>query len=106
MNASIEKVLRNPHLEVQREFLAEYQFQLKDIPVSITIRLYKRLGSDVVEFRQSHFIHTPVQADRYRTNSSWGENEAEALDRAVQTFVLHSTRKPREPATNRQRSGS
>ena len=87
MNASIENVLRNPLLEVQSEFLAEYQFQLKDIPVCITIRLYKRLGSDVVEFRQSHFTHTPVQATRYRTDSSWGESESEALHRAIQTFA-------------------
>jgi len=101
MNASIEKVLSNPHLEVQREFLAEYQFQIKDIAIPITVRLYKRLGGDVVEFRQSHFIHTPVQAGRYTTDSSWGENEAEALHRAIQTFVSfyeEAVRAGHEPA--------
>lgn len=87
MNASIKKVLSNPRLEVQREFVGEYQFQLTDIPVPITVRLYRQLGSDVVEFRQSHFIHTPVQGSKYMTSSSWGKDEKEALQRAVQTFV-------------------
>src|ERR1035438_8698860 len=87
MDPSIRQALENPNLEVQRELIREYQFQLKDIPIPITIRLYRRLGTDVIEFRQSHYIRTPVQAGRYRTDSSWGENEAAALRRAIQTLV-------------------
>jgi len=70
-------------VERPREFIGEYKFYLRDIPVEITVRLYKSFNGKGVMFEQSHFINTPSQIDEYRTSRPWNDNEKIALDQAV-----------------------
>jgi hypothetical protein len=72
-----------------RRFVSEYDFYLGTLPQRITIRLYQLLDRNEVEFVQSHFIHTPTQADAYRTSAPYGDNEMGALERAISDLTMY-----------------
>lgn len=62
---------------------SQYTFQLKGIPVTITVRLYRREARGPVWFEQSHWIKTPEQIGPYRTSRPFNDDEASALQQAV-----------------------
>ena len=64
-----------------------HQFTLEDIMVTITIRIYRKIGEYRFHFDQSHYIKTPCQFSRYRTSSPFGDTEDKALDHALETFT-------------------
>ena len=83
---TIESALENELIQNQRKLLSEYKFELGEIPVEITIRMYQQLKGNKVEFTQSHFIHTPKQAGPYKTSIPIKDYEAEALHQVVSAF--------------------
>ena len=70
-----------------RELVRTYQFELENIMVTITIRIYRKIGQDRFYFDQSHYIKTPCQLARYRTSSPYRDTEDEALGHALTTFT-------------------
>jgi len=74
-------------IDSAKELLKEYQFTLKDISVPITIRLFKVFGAEGVHFTQSHFIHTPVQIDKYTTSRPCNDSLGAALHQVVFGFT-------------------
>ncbi|MGD0234567.1 MAG: hypothetical protein ABSC55_08500 [Syntrophorhabdales bacterium] len=70
-------------VETPMELIKEYQFTLKDIVTTITIRLFRLFESDKVHFTQSHFIKTPTQVDEYVTSHPYSDDLGSALHQAV-----------------------
>ena len=70
-------------IEFPMELIKEYQFTLKDIATTITIRLFKLLGSEKIHFTQSHHIKTPTQAGAYITSRPYNDDIGSALSQAV-----------------------
>lgn len=62
---------------------SEYSFNLRGIPTTITVRLYRREARGPVWFEQSHWIKTPEQIGPYRTSRPFNDDEASALRQAV-----------------------
>jgi hypothetical protein len=86
---TIEAALDDEVIENPRKFISEYQFTLRGIAALITIRLYKPIHGEGVEFEQSCYIHTPTQATPYRTSHPWGDDEAYALHLAVRSITQY-----------------
>jgi hypothetical protein len=84
-----ESALEGPSIRDARQLLSEYSFRVGDLSPFIRIRLYRLIDTGTVVFEQSHFIHTPTQMDAYRTSAPMGDDETEALRRAVRTIVEH-----------------
>ena len=76
-------------VEMPMELIKEYQFTLKDIATTITIRLFKMFGSDEIHFTQSHYIKTPTQAGPYITSRPFNDDIGSALSQAVSGFTKH-----------------
>jgi len=76
-----DEIIENLHLTMKG-----YEFNLRGIPVNIKIRFDKKKRDGAVTFSQSHFIHTPAQADPYRTSRPWGHTEKDALDVALNGY--------------------
>ncbi|MFH1226724.1 MAG: hypothetical protein V1701_02320 [Planctomycetota bacterium] len=87
MGWTIESALDDDLISNPRKLLSGYQFTLGEIPVLITIRLYKQLNGKNVEFEQSHFIHTPIQGGPYMTSIPWNDDEASALHQVISGFT-------------------
>ena len=85
----IRDILSQKGIETPVRFVSEYRFYLKYIPVSITIRLYEPALGDGYFFKQSHLIHTPVQAGPYMTDHATGSSEEAAVQRALETFLSY-----------------
>lgn len=62
---------------------SEYSFNLRGIPTTITVRLYRREARGPVWFEQSHWIKTPEQIGPYRTSRPFNDDESRALRQAV-----------------------
>lgn len=86
---TIEDVLGNGSLEDVQRFGSEYRFRLRGLQTYITVRLHERKDGSGVDFEQSHFIKTPLQADPYMTSRPWGDYTAYALHRAVTTLTQY-----------------
>lgn len=56
MSWSREEALTDPAIVDPMRLLSEFQFRLGDIPVEITIRLYKPVHSGKIVIRRSHDI--------------------------------------------------
>ena len=85
----IQNIFSQENIESPERFLSEYQFYLKYIPVKITIRFYEPVLGDGYSFKQSHFIHTPVQIGPYVTDHATGSSEEAAVQRALRTFLSY-----------------
>ena len=70
-------------IEIPMELIKEFQFYLKDISVPIKIRLFKQFGSDKVYFTQSHYIRTPLQANKYTPSRPYNDSLGLSLNQAV-----------------------
>jgi hypothetical protein len=73
----------------KREFISEHQLSLHGIAIPVTIRLYKSVDGERIEFEQSHYIKTPLQEKPYKTDYSWGVDEKKALTRVMRTINEH-----------------
>jgi hypothetical protein len=83
-SAISDEIIENP-----RKLLSEYQFILRDLSPRITIRLYELIGAAGIAFEQSHYIHTPMQAEPYIPSYPLGDYEASALQLAVTSLTQY-----------------
>ena len=87
--ANFEEFNDEWHFEAKK-LVAEYSFRLREIhQIEIQIKIWKTkdsYGGSYFMFDQSHYLHTPVQIDAYRTSVPFGETEEHALRRALDTF--------------------
>lgn len=71
--------------------ISKYSFYLKGLEdVKIEIRLFNYLdnnNNDNIYFETSHFIHSPVQFDKYVTSINFASTETLALDMAICTIT-------------------
>jgi hypothetical protein len=79
---------QNNVIENLRRVVNGYQFNLRGTSIVITVNLKEIKKTGKFVFKQSHFIHTPVQAGPYETGHSWGNGEKETLDNALRTFTM------------------
>ena len=73
-------------LKVER-VVAEYQFQLRDIDVSVRIKLWRdQLGTGPVRYKQSHHIETPIQRVPFESSFLEADSEKAAVDKVLAEF--------------------
>ena len=61
-----------------------------ELPTVVTIRLKKRSTvRGKVEYTTSHVIHTPAQAQPYRTRLPFGDDHSSAVVKALQDLTLY-----------------
>lgn len=89
MNHTIESLLDHPTISNGRRFLSEYQFHLGTLTPIVTIRLYENLNNGRVDFEQSHYIKPPKHGGPYMTNANSGDDEYDALRRALNTLTTN-----------------
>jgi hypothetical protein len=87
MPCTVEDAVSEDVICQPRRLLTEYEFEVGDLGVTVTIRLWQHVGGPGVWFTQSHFIHTPDQAGPYCTSQPWGDDEGTALHAAVRTIT-------------------
>ena len=85
---SDERSLLKEQIIGAREFRAEYRFQLGIIPVTVSIRFYRRISDGNVEFEQSHFIRTPLDKGLRIAGKVFYKTIALALEEAVNSFTV------------------
>ena len=68
-------------------FRSEYRFCLRDIPVEITLRLYKPIHSSSIVVRKSHRLSIPGVDEQTRTTAEEQTEEGEALQGVICEFV-------------------
>jgi len=85
MPHTIDNALDDELIEVveRDDGFGEYAIRLGELETVITIQLRRLVGSEHTEFTVSHAIHTPTQADPYRTSIQYGDYPAQALSSAV-----------------------
>jgi hypothetical protein len=76
---TLESALENEHIHGARRFLSAHQFFIGELTPRITVRLYRSLETNLIEYEQSHFIHTPLQATAYQPSTPFGDDEGDAL---------------------------
>jgi hypothetical protein len=88
MSDLVDDVMQDDLIDEPLRLLDEYKFRLGTLSTAIGIRLYKHLRNGKVVFEQSHFLKTPIQDAAYRTSVTFGEDEADALRLAKNTFTM------------------
>jgi len=78
-----QSALEMAHVHGVRRLVSEHQFFVGELSQRITLRLYESPERDWIEYEQSHFIRTPLQADPYRTSTPWGDDALYALNFAA-----------------------
>lgn len=76
-------------INMPRKLVGEYKFYLGNLTPEITIRLYAPFNGTGIQFEQSHFIHTPVQADAYETSRPWNDNVGAAINQVIFGLIEH-----------------
>lgn len=62
------------------------EFNLRGIPLKITVKFKEVNKKGDVAFLQSHFIKTPDQTAPYEPGGRWGHDAKDALEKVLQTF--------------------
>jgi hypothetical protein len=70
-------------INIPRKLVGEYKFYLGNLTPEITIKLYAPFHDTGIQFEQSHFIHTPVQIDAYKTSRPWNDNISAAINQVI-----------------------
>ena len=78
-----QSALEMAHVHGVRRLVSEHQFFVGELSPRITVRLYESQERDRIEYEQSHFIRTPLQADAYQTSTPWGDDALYALNLAA-----------------------
>jgi hypothetical protein len=76
-------------INMPRKLVGEYGFYLGDLTPEITIKLYASFHDTSIQFEQSHFIHTPVQAGAYQTSRPWNDNVSAAINQVIHGLTDH-----------------
>ena len=86
---TIKKALKDDHILEPLKLVSEYEFIVGKLSTPIKVKIFSIVNSVRFLFRQSHFIHTPVQADPYMTSRIIEDSEAYALHRVVDSIISH-----------------
>jgi hypothetical protein len=87
MSWSITEALTDPAIREATSFRSEFKFFLGDIPVEITLRLYKPIHSSAVIVRRSHLLSVPGLDQGRQASCEDQEQEGEALQIVIKEFV-------------------
>ncbi|MEY2439782.1 MAG: hypothetical protein QOI34_1167 [Verrucomicrobiota bacterium] len=87
MSWSREEALTDPVIRNAVIFLSEFKFFLRDIPVEITMRLYRPMHSGKVVVRRSHDLRIDGVTDQPKLNCENEDQEGEVLHAAVDEMV-------------------
>src|SRR5476649_353878 len=74
MSWSTSEAMTDPAIREPMSFRSEFKFFLRDIPVEITLRLYKPIHSSTIVVRRSHLISVPGLE---RPEQASGEDQTE-----------------------------
>jgi hypothetical protein len=88
MLGTYELPLLNDEIMAARQLVAEYKFELENIPVTISIRLYQRIVEGDIEVRQSHYIRTPLMSHPHIPETSRYSNLDDAVLEAIKGFTV------------------
>jgi hypothetical protein len=90
MSLTTDEVIANSDINfISRRIFNEYKFSVGKLKTVITIRTYQEKEGGHYIFEQSHNIKTPSQIGPYKTSSPWGENEADAVQRAITSITQY-----------------
>ena len=87
MSWSTSEALTDPAIREPISFRSEFKFQLRDIPVEITVRLYNQVHSSTVIVRQSHTISVPGLDPQEQASCEEQTQDGEALQGVISQFV-------------------
>jgi hypothetical protein len=79
--------MTDPAIREPMVFRSEYRFFLRDIPVEITLRLYKPIHSSAIVVRKSHRLSIPGFDVQPQASADEQTEEGEALQEVVCQFV-------------------
>jgi len=79
--------MTDPSIREPMTFRSEYRFSLRDIPVEITLRLYKPIHSSSIVVRKSHRLSIPGFDEQPRATGEEQTEEGEALQDVICQFV-------------------
>ena len=79
--------MTDPAVRDAMVFRSEYRFCLRDIPVEITLRLYKPIHSSSIVVRKSHRLSIPGFNEPMQASSEGQTEEGEALQEVICQFV-------------------
>jgi hypothetical protein len=90
MSWSREEALTDPAVVEPMKFLSEFRFSLRDIPIEITLRLYKPLHSGKIVVQRSHDIAIAgiarPPAETFEEDCSEGEALREVVNELVSVY--------------------
>ena len=87
MSWSITEALTDPAIRKAVSFRSEFKFYLGDIPVEITLRVYKPIHSSALIVRPSHLLSVPGLDKAMQTSCEEQEQEGEALQIVIKELV-------------------
>jgi hypothetical protein len=84
---SREEALTDPSIREPLLFLSEFRFSLRDIPVEITVRLYRPVHSSKIVMRRSHDISVSGLSAQQAAECGDDSKEGEVLHAAVDELL-------------------
>ncbi len=84
---STSEAMTDPAVREAMAFRSEYRFCLRDIPVEITLRLYKPIHSSSIVVRKSHRLSIPGLGEQTQATGEEQTEEGEALQSVICQFV-------------------
>ena len=84
---STSEAMTDPAVREPMAFRSEYKFFLRDIPVEITLRLYKPIHSSSIIVRKSHHLSIAGINEQAPASTEEQTEEGEALQDAICQFV-------------------
>ncbi len=84
-----DQALQHPLIRGPRRLVAEYAFNLGELPTQVRIRVYQPLGKGGAEVEQSHHIQTPLQQSPSFGDDIDFKDPAAAVRATVEQFTQH-----------------
>lgn len=91
MAYTIDDILNDPLLTVEdrHDEMGSFAVKIGKLQTLVFIELGRFQTSETTKFEVSHAIHTPTQADPYRTSTPFADDWAYALHRAVDGLISY-----------------
>ncbi|HXA08664.1 MAG TPA: hypothetical protein VNW28_01700 [Chthoniobacterales bacterium] len=87
MSWSTSEAMTDPAIREPMSFRSEFKFFLRDIPVEITVRLYKPIHASAVVVRRSHLISVPGLDRPEQVSDEDQMEDGEVLQSVISEFV-------------------
>lgn len=91
MARSIDEILAHPLITVEdrHDEMGSFAIKLGSLQTMVFIELGRFRHGQTTKFHQSHVIHTPVQADPYRTSRAFSDSWEDALEDVLRTLTSY-----------------